>query len=460
MGFQNQMQTIIFKALRVFRWLGLGFLVLLLVLAAAYYTQVAIESNYSGVRGPYLQRPAPDAISIHWQTAEKTLGSVRYGTSATSLSQVLHETEATEVHTVRLRDLKPLTRYYYQIEAGNETIPLYQGQFMTAAAYGQNVPVRLWVLGDPGSATSIQDKVKQAALDWITKHPRPGRALVDGLLTTGDNAYRSGSNQEFQDNFFTPYQDILKQIPVWPTYGNHDARRWAFYRIFSFPTRGESGGLASASKSYYAFDYGPVHVVMLDSHDSDKDPSGPMLQWLERDLATTRQPWLLALIHHPPYTKGGHNSDDPGDSRARMLKVRQNVLPLLEKYGVDLMISGHSHNYERSYLLNCHYGVSGSLKPSMILSKAQPSVFRKQALAREPHQGSIYMVVGSSARVDQGRLGHPAMQVSANIPGSLLVDIEGLTLTARFLDEQGQVQDHIQIRKGQADGIAYNQTCD
>ena len=81
-----------------------------------------------------------------------------------------------------------------------------------------------------------------------------------------------------------------------------------------------------------------------------------MLTWRENDLAETTQKWIIAYWHHPPYTKGSHNSD----SESRLVDMRENALPILESSGVDLVLSGHSHSYERSYQLHGHYGTSGT----------------------------------------------------------------------------------------------------
>ncbi len=74
----------------------------------------------------------------------------------------------------------------------------------------------------------------------------------------------------------------------------------------------------------------------LDSYDSDRTPGGNMLQWLESDLVLNDKPWLIAIWHHPPYTKGSHNSDTEGG----LIDMRQNALPILEAWGVDLVLTG------------------------------------------------------------------------------------------------------------------------
>ena len=427
-------------------------MVLLLIYGAGRFADVYSGSFYQGERAPYLMMPAPDALTLRWQTAQPGRGQVRYGLTPQSLPWQASEARVGEAHELRLRNLKPDTRYYYQIEnrRGSNRQVLYTGvdyHFTTPPPIGQAVPLRFAVLGDPGQRGPVQSAVRDALLEWLAAHPRAGRPRLDLLLTTGDNAYRSGSNKQFQKGFFTPYAAILRNTPVWPVYGNHDARRWAFFDIFRFPAKGESGGLPSGSRHYYAFDYANAHFVMLDSQDSRLHPGSAMLDWLARDLAATRQPWIIAAFHHPPYSHGSHNSDDRGDSGGRMAAMREHVLPLLEAAGADLVLSGHSHMYERSYLLRCHYGDSGSLRPWMIMDKSPgaPAPYRKPG--RDGHAGTVYAVVGSSAKVNQGSLDHPAMAVSLAEAGSLLVDIDHDRMTAHFIRKDGRIADRFVIRK-------------
>ena len=86
-----------------------------------------------------------------------------------------------------------------------------------------------------------------------------------------------------------------------------------------------------------------------------------MLTWLQNDLASTTQPWVIAFFHHPPYSKGSHDSD----TDIELKEMRQNALPILENAGVDLVLSGHSHSYERSFLIDGHYGTSSTFTSAM-----------------------------------------------------------------------------------------------
>ena len=122
------------------------------------------------------------------------------------------------------------------------------------------------------------------------------------------------------------YPEYLRTAPLWPALGNHDARTASsitqsgvYYSIFTLPTRGQSGGVASGTEAYYAFDHANIHFVCLDSHDSDRSASGAMMQWLKADLANTTRDWIIAYFHHPTYTKGTH--EIPGNPCFRWRSV-------------------------------------------------------------------------------------------------------------------------------------------
>ncbi len=93
----------------------------------------------------------------------------------------------------------------------------------------------------------------------------------------GDNAYSSGTDTEYQQNLFQPYQSVWASLPAWAVVGNHDAlsapassASGPYYTAYSFPTQGESGGVASNSKLYYSFNHGNTHFVMLNSEDANR----------------------------------------------------------------------------------------------------------------------------------------------------------------------------------------------
>jgi hypothetical protein len=135
--------------------------------------------------------------------------------------------------------------------------------------------------------------------------------------------------------------------------------------------------------------------------------------------------------------------------------MREVFLPLLEQHGVDLVLSGHSHAYERSHLLDHHYGDSLSFTNHMKLDagggrESEGGAYRKQLLNPLAHQGTVYAVVGSSGWTSGGALDHPAMHVSLNELGSLVLDINSNRLDATFLRETGATNDMFTILKVQS----------
>jgi hypothetical protein len=132
--------------------------------------------------------------------------------------------------------------------------------------------------------------------------------------------------------------------------------------------------------------------------------------------------------------------------------MRQNILPILEARGVDLVLCGHSHIYERSYLLRGHYGDSSTLQSEMILDQGSgrerdTGPYIKPIPGPGADQGTVYVEVGCSGYV-RTRVGyHPAMFLSQLQLGSLVVDVNSNRLDAAFLRDTGAIDDSFTIIK-------------
>jgi hypothetical protein len=409
-------------------------------------------------RGPYLQRSTPVEITVRWRTDVATDSVVPYGPSPGSLdSQGSDPTLSTE-HEVVLSGLAPATPYFYSVGSSNETLAGDDAdhRFRTAPVAGTRTPLRIWVIGDSGTANVDAAAVRDAYL------ASPGADATDLWLMLGDNAYASGTDLEYQAAVFDMYPSLLRTTPLWATFGNHDdvsadssTQTGPYYDVFTLPRLGEAGGAASGTEAYYSFDVANVHFVCLDSSGSPRTPGSAMLTWLENDLISTTQDWVIAFWHHPPYSKGSHDSDTEG----RLIQMRENVLPILEYFGVDLTLTGHSHSYERSVLLDGHYGLSQELLPSMILDggdgdSGSDGAYEKPQLAPSSHDGAVHAVAGSSGRTSGGVLNHPVMVRSLNVLGSLVIEVDGSALDARFLDAAGAVRDTFALRKPASGSVA------
>ena len=384
------------------------------------------------------------------RTNVPTDSQVRYGAAVGSLNATVDDPDSTTEHIVPLTALASETLYYYSIGTSTATL---EGDdtdhfFRTSPPSGSTRAVRVWVIGDSGQANQAAANVRDAYLGY------PGSDSTDVWLMLGDNAYDLGTDAQYQAAVFDMYPTLLRTVPLWPTRGNHDTIHPGadndYYDIFSLPDAAEAGGLASGTEAYYSFDYANVHFVCLDSEGSDRTPSGPMLTWLAQDLAATAQDWIIAYWHHPPYSKGSHNSD----TEYQLIDMRQYALPVLEAGGVDLVLCGHSHSYERSFLLDRHYGLSSTLVDSMKINigNGRPSgngAYMKPTLGPAAHEGAVYAVAGSSSQYSGGTLNHPVMITSLNKLGSLVLDIDGDELDATFIDHTGAALDSFTILKGQ-----------
>jgi len=430
----------------------------LLCLSAVVFAQTNL------VHGPYLNVGTQESMVIRWRTAQAEIGEVRYGTDATALGQVAAETTPTTEHEVKVTGLNPATIYHYTIGTTGSSYNEADGDhyFKTSPANTSTDPIRMWVIGDFGNGSQGQRAVRNAYMDNYTD------IHTDLWLWLGDNAYGDGTDAEYHEKTFTVYPEPMRNMVIWPCPGNHDYNsvdltdNGPYYRLLTMPTAGEAGGVPSGRERYYSFDYGNVHVLSLNTeYLLDIAVGGTGFQgWLEQDLQATTKEWVIVIFHQPPYSKGTHDSDD-NFSRPQMM--RQNVLPLLEEYGVDLVLTGHSHGYERSYLINGHYGTSNTWNASTMLvngtngNDSEGNAYVKYTEGTSPNKGTVYAVVGCSGQKGSGDnpLNHPVMYMSTeDYHGSMIIDVNGPELTARFIDTTGVALDEFTIRKENTTAVA------
>jgi hypothetical protein len=421
----------------------------LLLLAVILVVGDGVAWAASVVRGPYLQSIAPTRIVVRWRTDVATNSRVSFGTTVGDLSLQQRSATLTKDHSVTLTGLKPDTVYFYSV--GTSATALATGadfSFKTPPPAGTSQPIRVWAIGDSGSAHAAQVRDGFTAFN--------GNAHTDVWLMLGDNAYETGSDAEYQAAVFNMFPAQLRNTVLWSTIGNHDtaqshrpANTLPYFDIFSPPTRGECGGVASGTRRFYSFDYGNVHFVCLDSMTSDNSAVRTMAQWLEADLAQTSQSWIVAFWHHPPYSKAGHNSD----AESELIAMRENIVPILEAGGVDLVLCGHSHAYERSKLINGHYGKSTTLTQQMVLDAGSGNPPYVKASGISANQGAVYVVAGTGSKVFGNEVvdvPHPVMHVSFRRLGSVVLDISGERLDLKFIGTTGSVDDSFTIQKAVA----------
>jgi hypothetical protein len=295
------------------------------------------------VHPPYLQNVRSDRATVMWSTQYPGSGWIEYSSDGVNFKRVTAQARMYprddlsqlltpfNQYTARIPRLTPNTTYIYRAIVDGQLV----GQVSTFTTAGPG-PFRFLVLGDSGMGTNPQARI---ALSMAQE-------TASFVIHVGDIAYGNGNFQQFLTNYFGYYSDTMSRMPFFTTPGNHeymtpDAR--AYFALHSFPT--ETVPLAEHGH-YYSFDWGNAHFVSLDSTKSLRAAmrgESDLFNWLQRDLRSTRQFWKIVFFHHPPYA-GGRNVGDPNEIDAKV------HLPLrLEENGVQLVLTGHEHSYQRTF---------------------------------------------------------------------------------------------------------------
>lgn len=225
-------------------------------------------------------------------------------------------------------NLEPTHLYCYQLLVGDVALTE-PAPFTTAAAPNPEKGIQFVAVGDTGTGGDAA----RAIAKRMTEFP------FDLMLFMGDIAYESGTAKQLENNFFKVYRDILKYVPAYPAIGNHERRTRkgaAYFDAFVLPF----------AERYYAFDWGDVHFVAIDTTQYDSE----QLKWLRDDLGRNKLPWVIVFGHHPSYTSS---------FRGPQRKVRRAFAKIMAEYRVDLVVTGHEHQYERFKVGTVNYVVSG-----------------------------------------------------------------------------------------------------
>jgi predicted phosphodiesterase len=304
-----------------------GFLAALVVAFLLWTDAGAAATPFS--KEPYLANAGPTSVTIHYETASPGEGVVLFGTAGAMDRQVPaalveqcsyfsnpKDKSAPKVaaclYRARLTDLVPGTAYQYQVlpagKGGPASVPK---TFRTFPVKPERIAFIAY--GD----TRTNPAAHRSVAACFARH-EPLFVLHDGDLVASGKALELWGPQ-----FFTPLVDVIDHVPIMPALGNHEGGAENLLRFFDQP-----GG-----RTWYSFDCGPVHVTVLD--DTQTKPEN--VQWLDQDLAAAKAPWKIAMYHAPTFNLEGHKSD----------AARTTFLPVFEKYGVDVVVAGHSHMYER-----------------------------------------------------------------------------------------------------------------
>jgi Icc-related predicted phosphoesterase len=220
----------------------------------------------------------------------------------------------------------------YQVRSAVSTTPV--RRFRVGAQPGQ--AFSFVAFGD----TRTRDYVHRAVVEAIDRAP------VDFILHTGDMVERGGVREQW-DRFFQIERPILAEAPIIPSIGNHDVGARNYFRRYFMQS------LWAEDARYFARDWGNLRVLAVDGGIECRDGCD-QYAFANRVLAdgARKDMLMVMMLHYPPYSAGEHGSQEG---------VQKPISELAERYGVELVVAGHDHNYERTKVINgVTYVVSGS----------------------------------------------------------------------------------------------------
>jgi acid phosphatase type 7 len=332
-----------------------------------------------------------------WETDTERPSGVSYGlegatdTYGESTAERVTYKSATDgkqkrvyIHKLWIEGLQPGRTYHYQItgpDVRSETF-----QFHTTPA--QTDEVRFIVYGD----TRTQPKVHRALVEQMMKHPVDFVVHGGDLVTSGDD-YRLWGPQ-----FFETMKGLVERVPIYLVKGNHEGRSGTYEKLLAPPGAG----------SDFAFDYGPLHYFCLDNVYNKKSGS-QLVSQIARDATASKAQWKLVTYHIPSVNFGGHES----------AWQQKDALPAFAAAGIDFVVTGHSHQYER-------------FRPVML-----------------PGGGScVTYITAGGGGAPLAPVGPTPCHVCAQaVYHFCLFHIQGGHLTMDTIDEQGRTIDHLDVTK-------------
>jgi hypothetical protein len=392
-------------------------------------------------------------------------------------------------YSATIPNLKLGRRYFYLVKCNGQTI--LKGFFTTRQPRGTST--RFVAFGDNSYGGQSDHRIAYQA--W--------RARPDFVMNTGDNVYDAGLNSDYERNFFPVYNSdktgpelgapLLRSVPFYTVMANHDIphrdanRRpivdfdkdpdaLAYYTAMHLPRNGpmpqhptptqgtshKKEFLQCAASRFprmanYSFDYGDAHFLCLDSN-LYVDPTSQALQrWIESDLRSTHAVWKFVVWHHPSFNIGDEHYDQ---QHMRVLS------PLLERCGVDIVLHGHEHNYQRTRPLRFAPYALDKARQVGTRDRRTPGTFRVDRTFdgrnRTRPNGLIYIVTGAGGNklydpeitdnprswkhADDNNVEYVARAIS-DCHSLSVFEIHGKTLYMAQIDEWGKTIDRITVTK-------------
>ncbi len=283
--------------------------------------------------GPYLNAATQRSMRVLWETDRPATATLEWGPSAKLGESVVLDTEG-RIQEYEITGLEDHTPYFYRVTAKTDDgDSISSGTLTFQTAVGPDDAFRFAVLGDTETRPHINHALSKRI--W---GERPNFVVVLGDLTDGGKEH---AKWQWTHEYFAGVAGLCSRVPFFPVPGNGEGDLYWYKRYHSLP----------GDESPYAFRYGNTEFFMLDSNLAATEfaPGARQHAWLEQRLKQSDAVWRVVCFHHAPFCS---DEDDYGNSWNQEAvygdpNVRQ-LVPLFEQYGVDLVMFGHIHSYERS----------------------------------------------------------------------------------------------------------------
>lgn len=295
--------------------------------------RTSLNQELKFVVKPYLQAGASNSMTVMAETTQPARLRVEYG-ELQPLKLRAEAAEAGGISSVTLANLKPFTRYFYRATAEDA-----QGKRARSDLYsfqttpGPDLP---WAFGILGDTQRNPEVTRKCANSIFALRP-------NFLLHLGDVVDDGFAKQQWVFDLFEPCSQLFANVPTFPVIGNHEKNAHWYYDYFHLP----------APEYWYTFTCGNAQFFMVDSN-KDCKPGSEQFRWLEQALAASKATWKFTAHHHPCFSSdeddyGDHLTGKPGKQVIWGDRNARHLVPLYEKYGVDIAFAGHIHSYERTW---------------------------------------------------------------------------------------------------------------
>ncbi len=314
----------------------------------------SISQAASGFETPFLKDPyllyagTNSEMTVIWQLETTQSCTFEWGIDTTyGLGcEVTTEFGDDHQHSHTMTGLSPGILHFYQVTCGSDSI---SGSFFSAPPETAS-DIKFFVYGDTRTLYTIHNTISECLISAYSADPE----YQTIVLATGDliefGAFEPSWQREFFNDAMANTRQQMRELPFTTTLGNHelyednyvgvDMETQLFGKYFPYP---------AVDRRYWSFDYGPVHVTIVDQYPPYYDPYGQglidaaQLAWIESDLSSTDRKWKLIVLHEPGWSAGG-SSGHPENN----LEVQELLQPLCEQYGVQIVFAGHNHYYARA----------------------------------------------------------------------------------------------------------------